>query len=346
MENYAGEVVDLFCGIGGLSHGFKRAGFRVIAGYDTDDRCRFGFESNNDASFYARDVRTLSASEVKRHFSGARPSVLAGCAPCQPFSTYNLRKDEDPQWTLVRHFGRLASEVKTDFVTMENVPSLLKYRNGSVFQEFTQTLIRSGYDVRWSTVKCEEFGIPQKRRRLVVVASRIGRAGEIIPASSLVSTVRDAIGHLPPIKAGKAHEGDRLHAAAGLSELNMLRIRLSRPGGSWKDWPRRLRAECHRKETGSTFSGVYGRMEWDQPAPTITTQCYGFGNGRFGHPLQNRAISLREAAILQSFPSDYAFLPKDGVLYFAELGRWIGNAVPVTLGEEVGRLFIALTRSV
>ena len=345
MDTFAGEVVDLFCGIGGLSHGFKRAGFRVVAGYDTDRRCRFGFESNNDASFYARDVQTLVASELKRHFSGSRPNVLAGCAPCQPFSTYSSRKDEDPRWTLVHHFSRLAAEVKTDFVTMENVPSLLRYRNGYVFQEFIQTLRNAGYDARWSIVKCESFGIPQRRRRLVVVASRNGCASEIAPEFLTVRTVRDAIGHLPPINAGNAHKDDKLHAAAGLSELNMMRIQYSRPGGSWNDWPESLRARCHQKKTGKTYAGVYGRMAWDQPAPTITTQCYGFGNGRFGHPVQNRAISLREAAILQSFPSNYSFIPDNEIPSFSELGRWIGNAVPVTLGEQVGRLFVNLIGS-
>lgn len=132
-----------------------------------------------------------------------------------------------------------------------------------------------------------------------------------------------------------------LHAASKLSDLNLERIRASRPGGTWRDWPEHLVADCHRRETGRTYPGVYGRMEWDEPAPTLTTQFYGFGNGRFGHPEQDRAISLREGAILQGFPKSYSFLPDGAPVHFKTLGRMIGNAVPVTLGEVIGRSIAA-----
>lgn len=143
-----------------------------------------------------------------------------------------------------------------------------------------------------------------------------------------------------PIKAGERDPQDELHTASSLSPLNLSRIRVSRPGGTWRDWPEELQASCHRKDTGATYPSVYGRMEWDRPAPTITTQCFGYGNGRFGHPEQDRAISLREAAMLQTFPESYAFAPPGAPIKFNKMGRLIGNAVPVRLGEVIARSLV------
>lgn len=332
-----GEVVDLFCGIGALSHGLRNAGLKILAGYDVDARCKYAFETNNSAQFFSRDVGKLTASELKSHFSGDVPSVLAGCAPCQPFSTYKQRYEEDPQWGLVQKFSELAVQVSPDFVTMENVPALLRYKNGEVFEKFCKILTNGGYQVDWVIAKCEEFGVPQRRRRLVVIASKSGQHCPLNPTHTVAVTVRDAISSLSKLNAGESDPNDPLHAAASLSEINLRRIRASEPGGTWRDWPEELRAPCHRRATGKTYSGVYARMMWEEPAPTMTTQCYGYGNGRFGHPEQDRAISLREAAILQSFPADYKFLPPNERCSFSELGRWIGNAVPVKLAEAIGR---------
>ena len=335
-----GEVVDLFCGVGALSHGLKRAGLKIIAGYDTDSRCKFAFEENNDARFYARDVAKLTAKEINSHFSGKAPSILAGCAPCQPFSTYKQRYDEDPRWNLVSKFSDLAVQSSPDFVTMENVPALLRYKNGSVFKKFCKSLQDAGYQIEWTIAKCEEFGVPQKRRRLVLIASKNKSIKPLQPTKRKIITVREAIGSLPALEAGKSHPKDPLHAAASLSSLNLERIKVSTPGGSWREWPEKLRSPCHRRDTGKTYSGVYARMSWDDPSPTMTTQCYGYGNGRFGHPEQDRAISLREAAILQSFPRRYKFLPKNEIIPFVEVGKWIGNAVPVKLAEAIGKNII------
>jgi DNA (cytosine-5)-methyltransferase 1 len=322
MSNKRPEVVDLFCGVGALSHGLKLAGCKIVAGYDVDSRCKYAFETNNDATFYPRDVSQLDASEISAHFSGAGPSVLAGCAPCQPFSTYKQRYDEDPQWGLVRKFAEIAVEVAPDFVTMENVPALLRYKGGYVFEEFKSLLESAGYRVSHTVAECEKFGVPQRRRRLVVLASRLGPAPELRPTGSGYVSVRDAIVGLPPLAAGATSDSDALHTASGLSPKNMRRIKSSRPGGTWRDWPVELRADCHRKKSGKTYSGVYARMEWDKPSPTMTTQCFGYGNGRFGHPEQDRAISLREAAILQSFPSDYKFLPPNEETSTRQLSSW------------------------
>lgn len=331
------EVVDLFCGVGALSHGLKLAGCKIIAGYDVDRRCKFAFERNNGGDFYARDVSKLLATEIKAHFSGLVPSILAGCAPCQPFSSYKQRYAEDPQWSLVTKFAELAADVKPDFVTMENVPALLRYKDGSVFRSFTEVLENAGYRVQHVIAKCEQFGVPQRRRRLVVLASLHGEVPTLSSTKSGYPSVRDAIAALPAIEAGGTDPRDPLHTAVGLSELNIRRIRHSKPGGTWRDWPEGLRAACHRRPSGKTYPGVYARMEWDRPAPTMTTQCYGYGNGRFGHPEQDRGISLREAALIQSFPPNYEFLPAGSAVNFKEVGRWIGNAVPVKLAEAVGR---------
>ncbi|MCE8438492.1 DNA cytosine methyltransferase [Rhodovulum sulfidophilum] len=330
------EVVDLFCGVGALSHGLLRSGMEIRAGYDTDRRCKHAFETNNQSKFFCRDVARLEADEISSHFSGKLPTVLAGCAPCQPFSTYKHRYGEDPRWDLVESFARLAVNVRPDFVTMENVPSLLKYKDGQVFRRFKELIEDAGYEVHWQVARCEDYGVPQRRRRLVVIASRHGLPPKLEVTHSDPLTVRQAIGALPPTSAGRSEPSDRLHVSAALSNKNMERMRASKPGGTWRDWPFELRAACHQKSTGSTYSGVYARMEWDKPSPTMTTQCYGFGNGRFGHPEQDRAISLREAAILQSFPADYSFLPEDEAPTFSEVGRWIGNAVPVGLAEAIG----------
>ena len=335
-KNCVGEVVDLFCGVGALSHGLMRAGFSIQAGYDTDKNCRYAYEKNNGAKFFTRDVSSLTAEEVASHFTGTLPTVLAGCAPCQPFSTYKQRYDEDPQWNLVGNFAKLAVQVMPDYVTMENVPALVKYKEGKIFSDFIKTLEGAGYIVDWSIAKCEEFGIPQKRRRLVVVASKSGRRVKLTPQIEKHKTVKQAIGNLPKLLAGEADEHDPLHLTSSLSELNLKRIRASKPGGTWRDWPYNLRAECHKKESGKTYSSVYARMTWNSPSPTMTTQCYGFGNGRFGHPEQDRAISLREAAILQTFPKNYIFLPPDKQPSLKEVGRWIGNAVPVKLAQAIG----------
>ncbi len=179
----------------------------------------------------------------------------------------------------------------------------------------------------------------------MLIASKLGPVGAPIQKAQR-QTVRDEISQLEPIEAGEASSTDRLHVCSRLSALNLRRIRASLPGGTWRDWPQDLRAKCHTRASGSTYPSVYGRMKWDDPAPTITTQCFGYGNGRFGHPEQDRAISLREAATLQTFPQSYEFVEPNEPVRFSVLGRLIGNAVPVRLGESIGRALIRHVDSV
>jgi len=330
--------VDLFCGAGGLTHGFILEGLPVVAGIDLDPACRFPYQQNNQqAQFLERDVSKVTTEELRALFGDAELTILAGCAPCQPFSTYAQRYEldgKDGKWGLLYQFARLAEGSMPDVITMENVPTVAKHE---VFHDFVDTLRRLGYKVWFDVVDSSWYGVPQVRRRMVLLASRHGEIEMVGPTYRKPRTVKQAIGHLRPLDAGESAPRDKLHVASSLSEKNLRRIKASKPGGTWRDWPQELVAECHRAETGRTYPGVYGRMEWDKPAPTMTTQCYGFGNGRFGHPNQHRAISLREAAILQSFPRDYAFIPRDGEVNFTVLGRLIGNAVPVDLGRAIAR---------
>ena len=339
------SCVDLFCGAGGLTHGFVLEGLPVVAGIDMDPACRFPYETNNRARFVERDIREFTAVELDDLFGDAEVKILAGCAPCQPFSTYAQRysRDEDAKWELLYEFARLATSTRPDVITMENVPTVAKY---AVFHDFVDTLKQLGYEVWYDVVDSSGYGVPQARRRMVLLASKHGEFKIIEPTRTNPKTVRQAIGRLRPLSAGEAAPRDKLHIAPTLSETNLQRIKVSNPGGSWRDWPKHLVAECHRGESGRTYPSVYGRMEWDKPAPTMTTQCFGFGNGRFGHPEQDRAISLREAAILQSFPRQYAFVPANAEVNFKVLGRLIGNAVPVDLGRAIARSIKAHLASV
>ncbi|TBW09529.1 DNA cytosine methyltransferase [Azotobacter chroococcum subsp. isscasi] len=329
------DAVDLFCGAGGLTAGLRQSGIYVRAGYDIDDNCQYAYERNNHAAFVSKSVEDVPAAEVMAWYRPGYIKLLAGCAPCQPFSTYNQGRDtrSDRKWPLLYAFKRLIEGVKPELVTMENVPDVTKHK---VYHDFVATLKGNGYFVWDEPVSCVEYGLPQQRRRHVLLASKLGPIS-LIPKthSGKPVTVQDAIGHLPQLSAGECDPKDPLHRSASLTPMNLKRIIYSRPGGTWRDWPADLRAKCHQKDSGKTYPSVYGRMRWDEPGPTMTTLCYGFGNGRFGHPEQNRAISLREAATLQSFPLDYEFMPAEKI-NFKSVGRMIGNAVPVRLGEVIG----------
>lgn len=333
-----GSVVDLFCGAGGLTHGLRLEGFQIAAGIDVDDQCRFVYERNNDADFILQDVVDLKPEELNKLFVPGQPKVLVGCAPCQPFSTYN-QKNDDPKWRLVERFAELIVATMPDVVSMENVPRLLEFQNGQVFEDFKAVLEDADYHVSHEVVFLPDYGLPQRRSRLVLLASRHGKIELERPTHSPATyrTVQDAIGSLPALEAGGVDPHDPMHASSRLSPINLKRIRASMPGGSWSDWDEDLVAPCHRQESGRGYRSVYGRMRMDEPSPTITTQFFGFGNGRFGHPEQDRGLSLREGAVLQSFPADYKFTEEGQRVQFKALGRLIGNAVPVLLGQVIGR---------
>ncbi len=334
-------VIDLFCGIGGLSHGMYKEGLDIIAGFDIDDTCKYAYEKNNKSTFYNQDIKTVTKEQISSLFKGYDIKVLAGCAPCQPFSSYAFKvKDKDKnKYDLLYEFGRIVEEVLPDIVTMENVAQILSFKQKPVLSDFVNLLERNQYHVDFKIVYCPDYGIPQTRKRIVLLASRLGEIN-LIPSTHKkknYKTVRQTIGKLPPIEAGEICPTDPLHRARSLSELNLKRIRATPIKGSWRDWDKDLILNCHKKDSGKSFGSVYGRMDWDEPAPTMTTLCTGLGNGRFGHPEQNRAISLREAAMFQTFPKGYKFFSPKESISITKASRYIGNAVPPKLGKVTAR---------
>lgn len=332
-------VVDLFCGVGGLTHGLQLAGLNVVAGIDNEESCKYAYEHNNNAVFYLRDIKKVHRKEILNLFPDGVTRILVGCAPCQPFSKYTkrYRKNgiQDEKGGLLYEFSRLTEIVDPEVVAMENVPEL---EHEQVFLDFVETLEANDYHVYHEVVYCPDYGVPQHRRRLVLLASKNREIRMIEPTHNVDNyvTVRQAIGGLPPIRDGECDPADSMHVACRLSTINRQRIQQSVQGGTWRDWDETLLLDCHKKGSGRGYSSVYGRMNWDEPSPTITTQFYGLGNGRFGHPEQDRALSMREGAILQSFPPDYEFLENGNIPNKRKLGVQIGNAVPVELGRAIG----------
>lgn len=333
----------MFCGVGGLTHGLEKVGFDVVAGIDHDPTCEYAYSKNNKARFIREDVSTYKAEEIEKLFGDAECKILVGCAPCQTFSAQSrkIRKQKDlttdPRWTLLNSFADYIEKIKPDIVSMENVPELCKF---PIFDEFCARLKKNGYENPYfKIVDCAKYGLPQKRRRLVLLASRKGDIKLLPPDSKHFAkkrTVRDVLGDLPPLHCGETHGKDKLHRCAGLTPINLERIKHSKQGGTWRDWPENLMTECHKKSSGRDFTSVYGRMRWDEPSPTITTQFFYIGAGRYGHPEQNRAISLREGALLQTFPKRYKFFKNAEGMALGTISRHIGNAVPVDLGRIIG----------
>ena len=333
--------VDLFCGTGGLTYGLQNAGIEVLAGLDVERKVEWPYEENTGARFVHADLMNYPLEDIRDLYpelGRGDKTMLAGCAPCQPFSSYGrTRKRQGERQVLVERFADAIEAVQPDIVTMENVPPLTKHAS---FAKLLDALDRNGYSTKWKVVDCADYGVPQHRKRLVMIAGRGEEPPFPEPLSRPAATVKDAIYHLPPIEAGETHPDDPLHKASGLSELNLRRIRASKPGGTWLDWPEELRSPCHRRSSGSTYKNVYARMEWDKPSPTITTQFNGFGTGRFGHPEQDRAISLREGALLQSFPEWWRFVSEDDPIEIEPIARAIGNAVPPLLAEAIGECIV------
>lgn len=335
------SAVDLFCGAGGLTHGLLQAGVKVEAGIDLDPQMQYAYEKNNPGVKFLRwDVARKNCRSIKRLFTPKKYRLLAGCAPCKPFSKLTNGVESHDDWDLLDNFGRFVRGIGPEFVTMENVPELVD-RGSEVFERFINTLERLEYHVDWRVVYCHEHGVPQSRKRLVLLASRLGVLSVPEGRCSYPSqwkTVRQTISDLPELESGGEDPRDQLHCAPLLSPMNLRRIRATpHDGGTRRSWPDKLVLACHRKKTGERYHSIYGRMWWDKPAPTMTTLCTGIGNGRFGHPDQDRSITLREAALFQSFPRSYGFWPPKEKLNRSAIGRMIGNAVPPKLAKELGR---------
>ena len=334
------DFYDFFSGCGGTSRGMQDAGMTVRFGLDVDSDAKMTFEANyNKAKFICKDIRLISVDDVapyiKRRYG--RPLLFGACAPCQPFSKQNRTKnDDDGRRSLLGEFHRFIEAYMPEYLFIENVPGLqtVEKHNGP-FADFIRLLGDLNYFFDYKIVMAYHYGVPQSRRRLVLLASRLSPI-EIPPPTHGygtdhpdLPTVWEYISHLPPIESGETHATVVNHRAARLSPLNLRRIATTPIGGDRRDWPKELELPCHQKHSGHT--DVYGRMLKDQPSAALTTRCISLSNGRFGHPTQNRAVSVREAACIQTFPEDFIF---NGNLN--SMARQVGNAVPVAMAKVFG----------
>ena len=330
-------AVDLFCGAGGLTRGLTCAGIRVARGIDSDITARHTYESNNPGSeFVHGDVRNVGPAALLDGIDiGGSELALAGCAPCQPFSRHVADSKGDRRRSLMGVFAGLVGAIRPDHVLAENVPMFMGCAS---HRRMLRTLKKCGYDYDDGIVDAADYGVPQRRRRYVLLASKKRRVGLPAPthgpsAESGWRTVRDAIAAYPKVAHGKSHGVVPNHVASGLSDKNARRLRLTpRDGGSRKD-VHGMTLRCHQGHDG--HSDVYGRMSWDRPAPTLTCRCNSVSNGRFAHPEQDRAMTIREAAAIQTFPDDYVF-------HGATMERnaaHVGNAVPVLMAKRLGMAF-------
>ena len=332
-------AVDLFCGVGGLTRGLLDADIAVKAGFDSDQSCEFAYKSNNQVEFVCKDICEIEASDIAPYWGDAEVRILVGCAPCQPFSPLQSNradaKNDDEKWGLLKEFSRLARETEAEIVSMENVPHLKKC---DIYDRFVSDLEADGFEISVQTVPCAKYGVPQTRRRLVLLASKRGKIKLVDPDSAFESTVKAAIGNLAPAKKPSDAVGsDPAHVAYNLSDINMERIQSSRPGCGREIWDERL---APKSENTKKFPSPYGRMSWDALAPTITANFCYYSCGRFGHPEADRAISIREGALLQTFPQKYRFFDfSEGKERpaLSTLARHIGNAVPPALGRAIGK---------
>jgi len=318
------KAIDLFCGCGGLTLGLKKAGFKVLGAVDNDNLAVETYRANHkEVEIWEEDIQTLSVEKVKRKLGIKKGELdlLAGCPPCQGFSTLRTlnggKRIQDGRNKLLLEFQRFVEGFLPKTVMMENVPGLAKVRR---FKSFCKKLEELGYKVKHDVLNAAKYAVPQRRRRLLLLA---GRDGEIVFAKEARCrrTVFDAIGDLAA--AGKSR--NKLHNLPEKRTKKVLALikKIPKNGGSRKDLGKRSQLACHKRCDG--FKDVYGRMSWDKVSPTITSGCTNPSKGRFLHPKEHRAITLREAALLQTFPKTYYFDPEAGKGVVAAL---IGNALP------------------
>jgi len=323
------KAIDLFCGCGGLTLGLKQAGFEVIGAVDNDSLAVETYKVNHsEVNVWERDIQGLTVGWVKRKL-GLRKGeldLLAGCPPCQGFTAMQTlngkRHIVDKRNTLIREFWRFVEGLEPKAIMLENVPGLKKYWR---FKLFLRDLQKLGYQTNYDVLNAAEYGVPQRRRRLILLAGK-GKKIEFAKKTKK-KTVAHAIKDMP----GQSESGDPLHDYKERRSEKVKRLikRIPKDGGSRKELGKRYQLKCHKRCDG--FKDVYGRMAWKKPAPTITSGCTNPSKGRFLHPEKNRAITLREAALLQSFPKDYKFNVSIGKGKIAEL---IGNALPPPFIKE------------
>lgn len=332
------KAVDFFCSIGGVSLGFQHAGIKVLGGIDIDSNCRETYEKNIKARFLHADVSNLDRESLKSFFKISRNQddlIFVGCSPCQYYSNIITDKTKSSGTRLLlADFQEFVDYYRPGYVFIENVPGLDKNPESPLGQ-FKRFLTECEYVFDDDILNAKYYGVPQNRWRYVLIASRVKKNLKLPTANKdEIVTVKDAIGDpekFPPIEHGRIDSSRYQHTSARLSEINLNRIRNTPHDGggrlSWKD--KSLQPTCYENHNGHT--DVYGRMYWDKPSPTITTRFISYSNGRYGHPEQDRAISLREGATLQSFPDYFVFYSNSQ----GTVAKMIGNAVPPLLAKSI-----------
>lgn len=323
-----------------MSYGLQRAGVNILAGIDFDSECQATYETNiKDAKFLLEDVTQLSEKSLEKRLGIRRHDddlIMVGCSPCQYWSIIRTSKAKSRNSkNLLHEFHRFVAYFNPGYVVVENVPGILKKKTESGLSKFVSSLEQQGYVVHFGIVNLNDYGVPESRKRFSLIANRVTKRKTFPTPSRRRPTVRDFIGQgFPKIRAGHKDASSFAHTAAGLSEKNLRRLSLTpRDGGSRKAWANSdLQLKTYQR-SGRVFTDTYSRMWWDKPAPTITTRFFNISNGRFAHPEQDRAISIREGATLQTFPIGYKFICSN----MAAAARMIGNAVPPVYAEKIGR---------
>lgn len=344
-------MVDLFSGCGGVTQAFRKTGYNVLAAIEFHPGAASTYGANHpDVFLYEEDIRNVEPERIMDD-CGLTPgelTVLSVCAPCQPFSRQNKSMKKDSRTQLVLEMIRFTKKIKPQLLFMENVPGIAKGKNKTVLNELINVLRDGlGYTLLDPEIlNAVNYGVPQHRQRLFLLGIRDGKSLSLPPQThfppelakenglEMWKTVRDAFSGIPKLASGQQSRIDPLHKARKHTRLNIERLKhIPRNGGSRKSLPEHLQLSCHKKSSG--YNDVYGRLHFDKPSNTLTTGCTNFTKGRFAHPTANRAITLREAARLQTFPDTYVF---EGT--YEQVSSQIGNAVPVRFAEAFAQHFL------
>jgi len=339
------KAIDFFCGAGGLTRGLLDAGVEVLAGVDVDDRLRLTYESNNAPSrFINEDIKNIDILSLRQELqiAGGDGVLYAACCPCQPFSTLNQKKGKDDRKELLISFAELVLLAPPDFIAVENVPGLNTAYGKEIYERFINLLKEAGFkseNIYAEFLDTKDFDVPQVRKRFILLASRHGRIARP-HRSSDIPTVESAIRKYPAIKDGEKSDEYHNHEARRLMSHHQTIVEaVPKNGGSRRDvQDTNILLKCHQKNPNA-HKDVFGRMSWDGQAPTLTARCTDVYCGRFTHPEQDRGISLREAAALQTFPDHYQFFGS-----FFHIAGQIGNAVPVKFAERLGNAVLNSVR--
>lgn len=339
----AGIAIDLFCGAGGLSLGLREAGFQIAAAVDNDPVAIRTYNANIGSHVFSSPIEEISAFDLltKAGLSPGECTLLAGGPPCQGFSLQRRGSRKDPRNALVLEFLRMIEEIRPRFFLMENVAGLLTKHGSPFLREFSLRTSRLDYLIHVATLDAVDFGVPQIRKRAFLIGEHapnfISRFKMPEGLQEAPRTVRDAIGDLPsPPENGTCHPHVPNHyREARLAPINIERIRFVPPGGGREHLPDNLQLACHVNNPTHRHKDVYGRLAWDQPSVTLTARFDSFTRGRFAHPIENRSLTIREGARIQSFPDSFIFEGnrEDGA-------RQVGNAVPPLLARHLGETIL------